>query len=108
MKKQQQAHTAVPWSYKHAYGEFAREWAIYGAARKDDGSSYAPIFRVETEAEAAFIVKACNSHDALVALIAAHVRLESEVYRTLRSQFGHDLLQRGRKLLRDTKKAGAL
>ena len=68
MTTQQAQHTPGPW-HKNRYGQHA-DWHI----RRSDGGDVAQI--LTNEIDAAFIVRACNSHDDLLAALPDPVRLE--------------------------------
>ena len=57
-------HTPTPWKYEAPQGAFGHE--VVGASRLVCQMSHHPGRQDEAVANAAFIVRACNSHSALV------------------------------------------
>jgi hypothetical protein len=68
-KRTQSAHTPLEWSYDTLMGEVS----IYGDSHTDNKHCIAIVFEDSfgrTEADAAYIVQACNSFPALVSALA--------------------------------------
>jgi len=65
-------HTPGPWKIKLIPNSL-KQPEIHGPPAKD-GSDYAPICTVSTQADAEFITMACNSHDAMLDACKAGIK----------------------------------
>lgn len=65
-KMNESKHTRTPWHFKKPPADSLMGTKIYGPLHRD-GTDYAALCELQDMEDARFIVKACNSYDALLA-----------------------------------------